>query len=623
MNRLFILRAVSATFMLVCFGCDPETAPSETSGPMAPVEDAGSGPDAQPPAVDAGRPSDQGLTECMPSVEVYEATQKQVIQTHCGQCHGETLQFGAVHTLTSYESLLQQGPSGRPIDLLIDAVASGDMPPRGQETLGTDMRQTLVEWASCGTEGLPTPDPTNPGGDFDSNRPILMDPGAPPSGTDFFEFRAEGFEVSADARDRYECFYFEAPVGEERFIRRIETIQGDSRVLHHATLLPEAQGEPGTHSSCNDDNPLSLVYGWAPGQGALHFEEGGIRVSPGQRFTLQIHYNNAAGHTDVRDTSGVRIYHGPTEGPEVSMLTFGPLGFNLPPNRTTTVDGWCRLPADTKILFSFPHMHETGVGFNQVVEGTDPEAPGESVVRLDGWDFGSQFIYETPVDLSAGDIVRTSCTFTNPTDRRMRFGPNTGDEMCFNFAYVSPPPPISFCNQNDRPIAYEYTAGECAGPGAEEVAAPPVFTAFIEGEAPRLEGGEAPEGLWIIADAKLYLASLAFGGFELDTVQSRVTALGTAAFGDGRFYFDATTEIHAVANGVSFDSAQPLTFNGPVVFSEEDPGALSVTAECGELPTESGIRYGYSDGHLLIVAPSRFGPVSFELLLRLEPAASR
>ena len=35
-------------------------------------------------------------------------------------------------------------------------------------------------------------------------------------------------------------------------------------------------------------------------------------------------------------------------------------------------------------------------------------------------------------------------------DRRLRFGPNTVMK-CFNFAYVSPPLPISFCNQSERP----------------------------------------------------------------------------------------------------------------------------------------------------------------------------
>ena len=190
-------------------------------------------------------------------------------------------------------------------------------------------------------------------------------------------------------------------------------------------------------------------------------------IQPGQRYTLQIHYNNAAAHEDVRDSSGVRIHHGPVEGPEVSMLTFGPLGFNIPANSTKTVDGWCRLPSDTTILYSFPHMHGTGSGFDAALLAGGDREEDTSIVRLDGWDFDSQYIYQTPTPLKAGDVVRTSCTFTNNTDDNVRFGPDTADEMCFNFAYVSPPAPVSFCNQNDPPIDYVYSPGECASPGVE------------------------------------------------------------------------------------------------------------------------------------------------------------
>ena len=45
------------------------------------------------------------------------------------------------------------------------------------------------------------------------------------------------------------------------------------------------------------------------------------------------------------------------------MLTFGPLGFSIPPMENKEVSGWCRLPADMTLLYSFPHMHEVGVGF--------------------------------------------------------------------------------------------------------------------------------------------------------------------------------------------------------------------------------------------------------------------
>ena len=181
------------------------------------------------------------------------------------------------------------------------------MPPPGQPQPGAQNRADVLDWATCGT--WRKNEVAKSGGAFDADRDIIPQSDPPMVGVDFFELRAQAFKVGADEDDRYECFTFELPITEERFIRRIETVVGDARVLHHAILIPEGQGEPGTHGPCDEENPLSLVYGWAPGQGALQFPEGGIRIRPGQRMTLNIHYNNSAGHGDVRDSSGVRIYH--------------------------------------------------------------------------------------------------------------------------------------------------------------------------------------------------------------------------------------------------------------------------------------------------------------------------
>ena len=109
-----------------------------------------------------------------------------------------------------------------------------------------------------------------------SDRPILDAPDDPPTGTDFFDLRAPDFPVDRDWDNRYECFTFEVPTTETRYIRRIDTLIGDARVLHHTVLIPGGGREPGEHGRCGSDNPLNLIYGWAPGQGALHFDEGGF-----------------------------------------------------------------------------------------------------------------------------------------------------------------------------------------------------------------------------------------------------------------------------------------------------------------------------------------------------------
>ena len=599
----------------------------ETDEVSGNIVDAGLGTDAavQQPSADmmndAGPSRLDGLVpntgdECTPDKSAYEQTIRPILTARCGHCHGETLQYGAVGHLLDYDSLISGAANTRPVDKLAPRVTDGTMPPAGNEAPTAAERLAVAEWATCGAWTQNNATLPNPGG-FDADRDIAQAPEAAPADADFFELRANAFHVAEDQRDHYECFYFELPVSEPRYIKRIETVVDDARVLHHTILIPDGVGEPGTSGGCDDDNPLSLIYGWAPGQGALQFEEGGMLIEPGQRVTLQIHYNNGAAHPDVFDSSGIRIYHQPVEGPEVSMLTLGPIGFGVPANTTKTVDGWCRVPTDSKILYSFPHMHENGTAFNQVVE--EPDGSETSIISLRGWDFGSQFVYQTPVDIPAGTVIRTSCTYQNTSERRLRFGPNTRDEMCFNFAYVSPPLPISFCNQSERPEDLVYEAGECAAPGSEELTVVPVYAPFFEGTVTPLDGGPRPEGRYVLAALDIYLPSFDVAGFELDTDLSRVTALGTAGVIDGVLYIDAKAEVQLVAGGLAFNPTLPISFAGTLNYDDADSGAVRVDPTCGELLSGDQLRYGYADGKLKLQVPARIGPTETEIVVHLKP----
>ena len=601
-------------------GCEAEPSLVDPEPPahMGTVDAAAPEVVADAGPTDVSTPTESnGGADCIPDPTWWTEEGAEQVETFCGDCHGETPQFGATASLTTYESLLTEIDGVPLLTQIGRKLSDGSMPPRAAAQPGSELRAALLDWATCGVEGA-VPPVANPGGDFDADRPVWADPGEPPSGTDFFDLRADEFAVSSGARDHYECFAFEVPVGEDRFIRRIETIVDDARVLHHTILLPEASLEPGAHGSCNDDNPLSLVYGWAPGQGALQFEDGGIRIRPGQRLTLQIHYNNAAGHPGVHDSSGVRIYHGPVEGPEVSMLTFGPVGFRVAPFEAADVDGWCQITQPFDIVASFPHMHEQGIGFRQNV--TRGDGTVESVINLDGWDFNAQYIYDTPISLEPGDIVQTTCRFQNTADTPLRFGSGTADEMCFNFAYVSPPPIATFCNQNEPPIPDVYVPGECAPQEVDSVRVPVVRAEILEGNAPALEGGDWPEGLWKLYRAQFYLPSLTLGPFALDAEMSSVKVLGLAEFDAETVRIDAQAELHVVADGLVYDLPFDVGFAGPHTPVEDRPEAFRVEADCGRTLSDRPLQYGYDGGLMVLRMPIRFQGISGALALRFKPA---
>ena len=60
---------------------------------------------------------------------------------------------------------------------------------------------------------------------------------------------------------------------------------------------------------------------------------------------------------------------------------------------------------------------------------------------MPSWDFANQQAFpqdpETTL-IQAGDGLRTTCTYGNPTSAIIRFGEKTENEMCFNFVVAYP-----------------------------------------------------------------------------------------------------------------------------------------------------------------------------------------
>jgi hypothetical protein len=62
----------------------------------------------------------------------------------------------------------------------------------------------------------------------------------------------------------------------------------------------------------------------------------------------------------------------------------------------------------------------------------------ENLIELSGWSFESQFFYEMPAQVRAGDQLVMTCGYFNDTDQVVVAGLATSDEMCFDFLVVTP-----------------------------------------------------------------------------------------------------------------------------------------------------------------------------------------
>lgn len=604
------MRRLLPLLLLALVGCDDDTRPAPGDGLRFP-DCVGIQSGAE---VDCGVPPEPVDPDaCRPSRVDWRAGVGQHFGAWCGACHGRTPLYGAPLSLTDPHIFDDPAVAAR----AADALRRGSMPPPGQPQPDATAREAMLRWLTCGADDTPPPGP-NPGG-FDVDRPILQAPAEPPEGTDFFELRADDFEIPPGIGELYQCFTFRAPIDHPRTIRRIEARIDDARVVHHIVLLPgDATGPYDVHGDCADENPLSLIYGWAPGQGALHFDDGGMHLAPGQRLTLQIHYNNSARHEDVRDSSGVRIYHGPVDrdAPAIDMLTFGPLQFSIPARGTAEVTGHCQLPQDVTLLASFPHMHGLGVGFEQTVlraDGTE-----EGIIRIDGYDFDSQYIYDTPVELRAGDTVITRCRYRNPREIDARAGTRSEDEMCFNFAYITPPLPARYCNRDAIRPPTPYTPGACAPRAAPVVDR--VGGQLLTGSPPILTGGPPPRGRYRLDRYTVVLPSVSLGIGRIDPELSQTSAAGQIWIDDDRLIVDLLVNVHLTEGYGAIEQDVPVSVEGTIGALDTLAGRIALDLVCGAHgPAEVGYETA-PDGRLrLAIAPPGLG-LAVTFVLELTPA---
>lgn len=434
-SGLPVVVVVCAFCAAACSGPSDDRArevPSVDSG------EAGSDTAPDPDAGETGDTSEDADGPCVPSRSAWEENVSGMVDEWCGQCHGETPKYGAPYPLTNYDDLVEGEPDERKVDRMAEQLLKDAMPPPTADQPEHVAEDTLVEWSTCGEKH---PDHSK---DVHASAPPMDAPEDPPPDAETLDVVANDFELGKNELNRYQCFVVDVPFESTRYVRRFEPIVDDDRVLHHALVAIDSEGSQDQQSfRCSGFPPGDgLMYGWAPGQNPIQFDKGGIEVEPGSQVVLQIHYNNGAGAPNVSDSSGVRLFHTGSAERAITMSALGPWQFQIPAESRASASSTCTVEEETELIASFPHMHEIGSEFHSDIQRQDGST--ETLIDLTGWSFEAQLAYETPKTLQPGDRVTTECVWDNPEDESVRFGERTEDEMCFNFAYVSPPNP-RFC----------------------------------------------------------------------------------------------------------------------------------------------------------------------------------
>jgi hypothetical protein len=520
------------------------------------------------------------------------------LNTYCALCHSDTPSYGAPYSLLD-PSTWHAGTEGlQPLERSIARLLDHTMPPSGQPQPSVESSQSFIDLISCGQGPQIT---TLPGG-FIVNRPLYQGPATPPNDADILNLIVPNTVVE-NKNDTYQCFSFTGPaqVEDERLIVRFESVIDDARVVHHIVLY-ESDADEGLGQGEATDCGAGLgaaVYAWAPGQKPLHFREGGLVSRRNQRYTLEIHYNNSAGLTDVQDSSGVRLYHKVSEGPRIDMMTLGPDAFSLPPRTRTAVDGDCTFTEDLSIVALLPHMHEIGESLSSEIYRVGESESSENLIDLQGWDFNYQLIYDAGgLNISAGDRIRTRCIYKNEDNQARGFGPYTEDEMCYHFMYVTPPPSEKRCNINLVDDTAGYEPGMCVS-SEVDAEVTPIFGTYHEGIPPEAMGGTPSYGTYVLSDIQVWFDDFNLGIATVDPEMSFYEGGGLFILNEnGTAVFD----LQGLANltserGAMFMRQVSVSFKGNWHDGEEDIvwndslNQLDIVTEC---PDEGQINMSYT-----------------------------
>jgi hypothetical protein len=322
-----------------------------------------------------------------------------IIFSHCTPCHYES--GVAPFPLLEYAHVMKHS------EMIKVVVANKYMPPwpadrhfssfRNERGLSQAQIDTLLSWLSQGAEigeSALSRDFVPPFVEIKSDTIIRVSINQP-------------FYHPGDGKDRYMNFHLPANIEQDYWIRAVDIIPGDRKVVHHAWIFANNSQLSSTLSAQQiafgfeggfGELPMSRpIVGYLPGMSANVFgEDLGKKVSAGTELFLQIHYFGSSIAT--QDQTEVLLYL--DKSPVKNELHFsiiseenilnGPL--EIPANKVKTFKGEFLIDQDMFLFSITPHMHYRGKSFKVYASrpGSKEKIP---LIHIPDWNFDWQTMY--------------------------------------------------------------------------------------------------------------------------------------------------------------------------------------------------------------------------------------
>ena len=380
-----------------------------------------------------------------------------IVFEHCTPCHRDG--GAGPFPLTTYEQVRRRARQ------IVKVTRDRVMPPwppvaghgtfKGKRGLTDSQIATLAQWVATGL----------PAGEARDLPPVPAFSGSWELGTpDLVLTPAQAWTLPAEGDDVFRNFVLPVPVGARRYVRAIEILPGNARIVHHANALPDRSGmgrerdaaDPGAGFAGMDleiasdrFEPDSHFLFWKPGTPAGE-ASGGIPwvLDPGTDLILNLHLRTSGKPEPVKPSLGVYFTdRAPTEFPMLLQLEHD-RALDIPAgNASFSVTDTLTLPVDVRVLAVYPHAHY--VAREVRATARRPDGSTEWLVHIADWNLDWQAVYELaqPLSLPRGTVIEMRWTYDNSganirnpnsPPRRVVAGNRAADEMSHLWVQVLP-----------------------------------------------------------------------------------------------------------------------------------------------------------------------------------------
>ncbi len=292
----------------------------------------------------------------------------------------------------------------------------------GNRRLSADDLDQIRRWVHAGmAEGIAAESPTPP------KYTSAWQLGQP----DLILTAPKSFTVPADGQDLFRNFIYPVNVTRTRYVRAVEILPGNARVVHHANILIDRTAElrrrhpgdwragiPGMEleiGSGDRFDPDSHFLFWKPDTPAV-IEPPGMpwRIDPGNDLILNTHLKPTGRVETVQPRIGLYFTdEAPTRAPMLLQLEHD-AALNIPAGDSHfVIEDELRLPIAVYALGIYPHAHYLGKQLE--AWSIAPDGTRTPLILIKDWDIDRQSVYSyrKPLLLPAGSVLHMRYVYDN------------------------------------------------------------------------------------------------------------------------------------------------------------------------------------------------------------------